>query len=205
MSGTKEHWDQTYQSHDEAQLSWFQDTPSLSLEWIERSAPSKNAPIVDVGGGASRLVDALIARGYCDLSVLDISEPALDRSRARLGSRAGPVSWIVADVTQWIPRRRWLIWHDRALFHFLTDEGQLRRYLGALQSATLAGATVIISAFALSGPERCSGLLVRRHSAESLADCLGKNFVPIGCSFETHVTPKGGRQDFLYAGFTRRV
>jgi trans-aconitate methyltransferase len=198
------HWNDTYLAKADTQVSWFQETPSSSLALIEALAHGRDAPILDVGGGASRLADGLLARGYSDLSVLDVSEVALNHSRRRLGDRAGKVSWILADVTDWTPPRRWRIWHDRAMFHFLTEPRQQQAYVSALRRATQPGASVIIAGFAPDGPERCSGLPVRRHSAEDLARCLGEEFIISGQRREVHHTPFGTDQDFLYALFRRQ-
>lgn len=204
MTGSERHWNATYRAKSDAEVSWFQESPSRSIAWIEASGHGKGAPILDVGGGTSRLVDGLLARGFSDLSVLDVSDVALARTRQRLGESAARISWIRADITDWVPSRRWMIWHDRALFHFLTETRRQQAYVSALCRATLPGATVIVAGFAPGGPERCSGLPVQRHSAEDLAQCLGENFEFIGEAREIHVTPLGMKQDFLYASFRRR-
>lgn len=203
MSGGPGHWDAAYRAKGETKLSWFQETPSRSLALIERAASDRHAPILDVGGGASRLVDLLIARGYRDLSVLDISSVALDTAKVRLGADAAKVEWIAADITQWRPTRRWQIWHDRAMFHFLTEEDAQQAYIAALDRATEPGATVIIAGFAPTGPERCSGLPVWRHDGDDMAKRLGGNYVPADTARETHRTPLGASQDFLYLTFRR--
>ena len=203
MSVRQGHWNDTYRAKLDTQVSWFQETPSRSLSLIQEAEIPKNASILDAGGGASRLVDALMARGYSDLSVMDVSEVALERSRIRLGKQATKISWINADVTEWNPPRRWMVWHDRAMFHFLVTETAQQDYVSALNRATLPGATVIIAGFAPEGPERCSGLSVTRHSAAGLARCLGANFRFISKSEEVHRTPAGARQDFLYTCFRR--
>jgi trans-aconitate methyltransferase len=203
MNETAAHWDKAYTVKAEDQVSWFQPLPQRSLEMINKSSPDGLASVIDVGGGASRLVDALLAGGFADLTVLDVSAAALERSRVRLGAVAGKVAWIVADMTSWQPQRRWGIWHDRAVFHFLTEAAQQAAYVKALAQATDPGATIVMSTFAPDGPERCSGLPVQRYSAASLAERLGEKFLLLEEARETHHTPFGTTQQFSYAVFRR--
>mgnify|MGYP003700623729 CR=1 FL=1 len=204
VASVREHWDDTYRTKAETRVSWYQPDPERSRALIETAAPARSAGIIDVGGGASRLVDGLLADGYGDLTVLDVSAVALDRSRARLGSGAEAVQWIVADVTRWRPSRTWDVWHDRAVFHFLVDEPGRDAYLAALTQATRAGSAVVIATFAPAGPERCSGLPVQRYDAASLAARLGPDFELVSETAEAHVTPAGAIQAFQYAVFRRR-
>lgn len=204
MASVRDHWDETYRAKAETLVSWYQPDPARSRALIEAAAPSRAAGIIDVGGGASRLADALLADGYGDLTVLDISAVALDRSRARLGVGAESVQWIVADITRWRPSRTWDVWHDRAVFHFLVDESGQGAYLAALKQATRAGSVVVIATFALAGPERCSGLPVQRYDAKTLAARLGSDFEPVSEATEAHVTPAGVAQAFQYGVFRRR-
>lgn len=150
------------------------------------------------------LVDELVGLGYSDLTVLDVSHSALDRSKARLGRRSDDVSWIVADVTQWKPKRTWNIWHDRAVFHFLTAPENQNAYIAALETATKSGSSAIISTFALDGPDRCSGLPVQRYSPATLATRIGTKFQMVSHSSETHTTPGGATQRFSYAVLRRQ-
>jgi len=191
------HWNAAYAAKAETQVSWFQEIPARSLAMIAKAAPFGS--VIDVGGGASRLVDALLDAGRDDLTVLDISQVALDRAKARLGGKAAKVSWICADITQWRPTRTWDVWHDRAVFHFLTDAASQGAYVKALTAATHPGSAVILSTFALTGPERCSGLPVQRYSPAGLKARLGGGFVLEDEAQETHVTPWGTTQDFSYA------
>ena len=204
MTDRRAHWDQTYLVKNETEVSWFQKSTARSLAMIKSAAPTKAASVIDIGGGASRLVDELLAEGYSDLTVLDVSEVALSRSKARLGGRADDVSWIVADITQWKPQRTWNVWHDRAVFHFLTDTAAQDAYIEALKLGTAPGAAVIMATFALTGPERCSGLPVQRYSPSILAARLGTDFELYDEAVEKHQTPFGTTQDFMYAGFRRR-
>ena len=196
-------WEGLYYSRPETGFSWYQRDPATSLEYIAAATVDRSAPVIDVGGGASLLVDALIARGYSDLTVLDLSESALRKSRERLGVSASRVTWIAADVTHWHPTRRFQVWHDRAAFHFLTAPDRQAAYVAVLQAATLPGATVIIATFALDGPEKCSGLPVQRYSPETLATRLGAPFVLSTSRQEAHMTPGGAAQRFSYAVFRR--
>jgi trans-aconitate methyltransferase len=203
MTEARQHWDAVYRAKDDTQVSWFQKTPVLSLALIRQAAPERFASIIDVGGGTSRHVDALLNAGYEDVTVLDVSPAALARSQQRLGAAAARVNWLVADLTDWRPGRTWQVWHDRAVFHFLTDKTSQDAYIAALEAATESGAAVIIATFAPDGPERCSGLPVQRYSAESLAARLGAQFRLIDQRLEDHLTPTGAVQKFQYAAFRR--
>ena len=198
---TQAHWDKAYTEKSDNQLSWCQEVPARSLALIAAASP--NGSVIDVGGGASRLVDALLAAGRDDVTVLDISRAALDRARARLGARAAEVEWLCADITQWRPARQWDVWHDRAVFHFLTGREAQDAYIAALKAATRPGAAVILSTFAPDGPERCSGLPVQRYGAADLAARLGADFALADQAAERHVTPWGSVQSFAYAAFRR--
>lgn len=201
MTELQAHWDDAYTSKGETKVSWYQPNPSRSIELIQATGLRS---VIDVGGGASSLVDALLADGYSDLTVLDISEVALGRSKARLGSQADKVAWIVADITGWQPQRTWDVWHDRAVFHFLMDGVSQDAYIAALKKGTEVGSVVIMATFALTGPEKCSGLAVQRFSPATLAARLGPDFHLYAEAAETHPTPIGTTQDFCYAAFRRR-
>ncbi len=203
MSGTRSHWEEVYTTKADAEVSWFQPHSVQSLELIVSAAPNPASAIVDIGGGASRLVDDLIARAYTDLTVLDVAEAALAKSKLRLGIDASKVDWIVADITGWHPLRAYDVWHDRAVFHFLTEPLHQEAYLSALQAGTSPGSTVVMATFALDGPEKCSGLPVQRYSPETLAERLGAAFSLMDKTSETHETPWGSEQRFSYATFRR--
>ena len=204
MSTRHQHWDTTYANKPETSVSWFQSDATLSFRWIKEAAPDHSARIIDIGGGASRLADRLITEGYSGLTVLDISSIALSRTCERIGASADDVNWITADVTAWTPRQTWDVWHDRAVFHFLTDERAQDAYIAALRSGTREGSTVIMATFAPTGPEKCSGLPVRRYDAQSLSARLGRDFHLYADTTERHRTPFGTTQDFIYAAFRRR-
>lgn len=200
----QQHWDTTYASKPETGVSWFQSDPHRSLRWIKQAAPDHSAAIIDIGGGASRLIDRLITEGYSNLTVLDISSIALSRTRQRIGSNAQKVNWITGDVTEWTPDQIWDVWHDRAVFHFLTEQDTQDRYIAALRMGTREGSAVIIATFAPTGPEKCSGLPVQRYDPQSLAARLGRDFHLYAEAAERHETPFGTMQDFIYAAFRRR-
>ncbi len=194
----KTHWEQVYQDKPVDQVSWFQREPRRSLELIEASGMSKDAPIIDVGAGASVLVDQLLLNGYTDLSVLDISKNALDISKRRLGNRAIDVAWLVDDVTEFQPGRSYALWHDRAVFHFLTDPSQQSAYRSALMRALASGGQAIIGTFAVDGPLRCSGLEIAQYDAVSMQVVMGADFTLLQESRESHVTPAGSIQNFAW-------
>jgi 2-polyprenyl-3-methyl-5-hydroxy-6-metoxy-1,4-benzoquinol methylase len=196
-----EHWEGVYRTKGEREVSWFQETPSLSLELIRSAGATRHSPIVDIGGGASRLVDAMVDEGYEAVTVLDLSESALVAAKARLGQAAAAVTWIVADVVGWQPRQRYDIWHDRAAFHFLTDAADRSAYVACLHAALRPGGHAIIATFALDGPERCSGLPVVRYDAASLGEVLGDAFSLIETKRHDHRTPMGTMQRFQFSVF----
>lgn len=198
------HWQNVYATKGEAEVSWFQASPAISLEMIRAASPDRAAAIIDVGGGASRLVDALLQDGYRNLAVLDISANALDTAKKRIGATASTVDWIVADVTTWRPAKTWDVWHDRAAFHFLTDPHDRAAYVERLRSAVASDGQVIIATFAPDGPEKCSGLPVQRHDSASLSAELGPEFELVETRSETHHTPWHSTQAFQFSRFRRR-
>jgi hypothetical protein len=197
------HWQGVYSSKNETEVSWFEQSPVISLELIRRSEVDTGASIIDIGGGASRLVDALLDDGYRAISILDLSGKALSVARTRLGPRASQVTWIESDVTQWEPEQKYDLWHDRAAFHFLTDPTERRAYVERLTRGTSPGSQVIVGTFALDGPDRCSGLPVARHDANSLKQVLGESFELKETRPFEHRTPGGGIQRFQFSRFRK--
>jgi SAM-dependent methyltransferase len=197
----KEHWEQIYRRCPSTALSWYEARPSRSCALIAATGAGPSAPILDVGGGASLLADALLDAGYTDVTVLDVSASALERVRDRLGDRAVSVRLVEGDVTDFVPDRPYSVWHDRAVFHFLTDPAERRRYRSALVRALPAGGHAILATFAPSGPPQCSGLEVVRYSPAALAAELGTGFELIESLSQTHVTPGGREQPFVYCRF----
>jgi 2-polyprenyl-3-methyl-5-hydroxy-6-metoxy-1,4-benzoquinol methylase len=199
----KSHWETVYTTKSENEVSWFQENPAPSLEMIDLARPTSESAIVDIGGGASRLVDSLLDRGFNRVTVLDISEAALAGARTRLGDRASQVQWIVADVTKWHPARTFDLWHDRAAFHFLTDTADRSAYVTCMQQAIKPGGHAIIGTFATDGPEKCSGLPVNRYDEASLARELGEGFELTESRRHDHSTPWNSSQRFLFCVFRR--
>lgn len=197
------HWQSVYETRSENEVSWFQDRPEKTLELIARSGLAKDGWIIDVGGGASNLVDHLLERDYSHIAVLDIAQTALARSRARLGPRAGDVEWIIADITQWRAPRLFDLWHDRAVFHFLTDPADRDAYAATMAAAVKPGGRAVVATFAADGPKKCSGLPVCRYSAERLATAFAPSFRLVEELREDHVTPGGAIQKFQYGRFVR--
>ncbi len=197
------HWQNVYQSRGEGEVSWSQPSPEPSLGLIEKFAPTRSASIVDIGGGASRLVDALRERGYQHVTVLDLSEAALESAKARLGTDAASVQWVAADVTEWQPPHAFDIWHDRAAFHFLVDPRDREAYLARLRQGVKEDGHAIIATFALDGPEKCSGLPVQRYDHVALGNALGSDFALVHHQPHHHVTPWGAAQSFQFSVFRR--
>lgn len=204
MTSRQAHWDEVYSTKRQNEVSWFQSAPELSLALIRKHAPGENSSIVDIGAGASSLCAALLVAGYRDLSVLDISGAAIETAKANLAERAGDIEWIVADITKWKPARQWQVWHDRAVFHFLTDKDSQDAYIAALNAATASGSIAIVSGFAPDGPEKCSGLPVVRYDANTLAARIGSGFELLEEKREDHRTPGGSIQKFYYAVLRKR-
>lgn len=200
----KRHWQSVYERKETARLGWYKPHLERSLEWIEVLGLVKDAPIIDVGGGASTLVDDLLERGFTSLTVLDISDHALRHARGRLGKRADDVEWLCGDVTDVeLPENHFALWHDRAVFHFLTDADDRRLYLKRVRKALRLGGHVIIGTFAPDAPPKCSGLPVQRYTRESLTEEFGDAFELVADTRELHVTPGGVEQMYLYCRFRK--
>lgn len=198
------HWEGVYRDRPPTKVSWFQHRPNLSLDLIDRTGLTHAARILDVGGGASTLVDHLLNAGWTALSVLDISETALALARQRLGERAIRVTWIAADITSWQPELEIDLWHDRAVLHFLTDAGDQKAYADTARRALQHEGWMVIAGFAPGGPRKCSGLDVVQHDAASLGNLLGDQFELVDWKDESHCTPAGSLQEFRYHLFRRR-
>ncbi len=201
-SSNRDHWQGVYQNKADTSVSWYEATPQLSLSLIQATNIMPPARIIDIGGGASRLVDHILAQGY-RASVLDLSGAALAVARARLKDLAASVTWIEADVTRFAPPEPYNLWHDRAALHFLNEPEAQRAYVKVLTHALRPGGFAIIGTFALDGPETCSGLPVQRHDATSLAALFGKEFHLVSTMRQTHMTPGGGAQKFQFSTFQR--
>lgn len=200
----KAHWEDVYRSKAPHEVGWFLPRPETSLQLIARSGIGRDEAVIDVGGGASLLVDRLLDGGWSDVSVLDISAEALSATRQRLGDRAAQVHWLAADVTGFEPTRQYAIWHDRAVFHFLTDPEERGAYVQAATAGVKPGGCLIVATFGPQGPEQCSGLPVVRYGPEELASLFEKGFKPVETVEEIHRTPGGTSQQFFYSRFLRR-
>ena len=194
----REHWERIYRSKAASDVSWYQAAATVSLELIRRVAPDLNAPIIDVGGGASTLVDGLLDLGYHAVTVLDLSGAALEVARNRLGPRASRVTWVEGDILTVPFASRFAVWHDRAVFHFLTDPQDRERYVGRTRDAVQPGGHAIVASFAPDGPTRCSGLEVVRYSPEEMHAEFGAGFRLVDSVREEHHTPSGATQAFVY-------
>ena len=202
---SKQHWEKVYETKSADAVSWFQPHAESSLGFIHATGVGKDAAIIDVGGGASTLVDDLVAEGYGDLTVLDLSAAALGAARQRLGAQQDKVSWIEADIIEVeLPENRYDVWHDRAVFHFLTSAEEREAYVRRVFQSVKPGGHVIVATFAEDGPEKCSGLPVRRYSPDGLHDEFGEAFALLKHQKEEHRTPSGSVQQFVYC-YCRRV
>jgi hypothetical protein len=202
-TGSAAHWDSAYDLGD-ATRSWFQDSPVQSLHMFDAADVGSADSVIDVGGGASTVADALLMRGFADLTVLDISAAGLRTAQQGLGEEAERVEWLVTDLLTWQPQRIYRVWHDRALFHFLTTTQARKQYADTLRAATEVGSVAVFGCFALDGPQSCSGLPVARYDAHGLAEELGTDWTLIAQEREGHLTPTGGNQPFTWGAFRRQ-
>ena len=202
MTDLKEHWEKVYGKGD-GDVSWYQITPEPSLGLILEHRAIAERGVIDIGAGASALVDGLFEAGLTDITLLDISASALEIARKRLSNKGFEPKTVVHDITEWEPDRTWGVWHDRAVFHFLVRDQDRTAYLESLENATSNGSIVVIGTFALDGPERCSGLPVKRYSASILSELLGDGYLLLKESNHRHVTPTGREQRFQFSVFAR--
>lgn len=203
MFDRKTHWENIYQEKSPLDVSWYQKEPMFSLALIRRTQLARDEAIIDVGGGASVLVDYLCKEGFTNLAVLDISGSALASTKKRLGDLAKGIEWFDADVTQFKAPHQFSLWHDRAVFHFLTDRSDRKNYVKALKHALRPGGHLIIAAFAIGGPDQCSGLDIVQYDAEKLIAELGEDLELVEERNEVHITPAKKEQQFIYFRFIR--
>ncbi len=201
----KSHWEKVYQTKQLNEVSWYQARPDISLGFLEQFNLPKNAKIIDVGGGDSLLVDYLLEKGYTDITVLDISKRALNRAKIRLGNRAKKVKWIEADAGEFVPNEKYDFWHDRAAFHFLTEEKDISHYIKNAEKNIKPGGYLVLGTFSENGPEKCSGLKIKQYSEKSMTNRLIDYFEKIKCMTVRHLTPTEKVQEYLFCGFRRMV
>ena len=201
--GYRSHWEKIYVTKRQDEVSWYQPTPGVSLDFINELNIPKDAAIIDVGGGDSYLVDNLLAGGFTDITVLDISGEAINRTKQRLGKEAEKITWIVSDINELVINKKFDCWHDRAAFHFLTTEKQVEKYLSIAQEHISKNGRMIIGTFSTSGPEKCSGLPIKQYSEQSLSSVLKNWFEKIKCITTDHITPFNTIQNFLFCSFKK--
>ncbi len=203
FDAAKQHWERVYETKRPHEVSWYQPEPDISLVLIEELALARDAAIVDVGGGASSLAARLLGLGFADITVVDISARAIESARANLGTDATRVRWLEQDVLAWSPERRYALWHDRAVFHFILDPADQRRYADLLRSALIPGGKAIIGTFAADGPTTCSGLPVARYDADRLTAVFGTGYTTLATRREEHHTPGNSIQPFTWVTLER--
>jgi len=199
----KKHWEEIYQTKPLNEVSWFQPTPETSLDFFKHFEVPLDAKIIDIGGGDSFLVDHLLAMGYQDITVLDISQAAIDRAKQRLGEQSESVKWIVEDVATFKPNEKYDFWHDRATFHFLTNEQEISNYLETAQQNINSTGILVIGTFSEQGPKKCSGIDIKQYSEATMTDRVKPFFEKIKCITVDHNTPFGTIQNFVFCSFRK--
>ena len=198
---SRDHWEKIYETKTPDQCSWTEDIPQTSLEFIHELNLPKTARIIDIGGGDSKLLDHLVAAGYQNITVLDISENAIARARTRLGKKSDSINWVRTDITEFNTTEKFDCWHDRATFHFLTTDEQVEKYL-TIARKTIRG-YMVLATFSDSGPDKCSGLFIKKYGEADLQNQLSDGFEKIVCKTEDHLTPFGTKQNFIFCSFRR--
>lgn len=201
---TKEHWENIYQTKQLNEVSWFQQKPETSLSFFETFSVPKNAKIIDIGGGDSFLVDHLLELGYQNISVLDISESAIDRAKQRLGNKAKNVKWIEANAAHFQPVEKYDFWHDRAAFHFLTEQEDIEKYIKTASENITTDGVLVVGTFSENGPKKCSGINIKQYSEKSLQDAFQSYFEKINCFTTNHKTPFNTLQNFTFCSFKKK-
>ena len=202
-NSNKQHWEKVYETKNSGDVSWTQEVPKTSLDFIHSFGLTKDAKIIDIGGGDSKLVDYLLDEGFENITVLDISAKALDKAKVRLGEKAKKINWVVSDITTFEPDRTFDVWHDRATFHFLTTGHQVAKYLNTARNSVSGFLT--IGTFSENGPAKCSGLQIKQYSEEKLTAELQNGFDKLRCITEDHITPFNSTQNFLFCSFKRHL
>ncbi|HLC15943.1 MAG TPA: class I SAM-dependent methyltransferase [Thermodesulfovibrionia bacterium] len=204
QTSSKKHWERVHQTQSPDDLSWYQIYPEISLRLIKSSGAEAQDSIIDVGGGTSKLVDSLLLHGYKKITVLDISGSAIAKAKQRLKEQAQNVTWIEADITTFEPQEKYSLWHDRAVFHFLTDKESRKKYISSMKKSLKTSGHLIVATFSTGGPKKCSGLKVQRYNSETLQREFGENFELLETIEEEHITPGKVKQKFIYCHFLRR-
>lgn len=204
MSENQQHWDKVYSEKQPTEVSWYEPMPEISLSLIRDCSLKKDAAIIDIGGGDSFLAEFLVSQGYTDVTVVDISQNAIERAKERMCEKADEVTWIVADAATFKPTKKYDLWHDRAAFHFLTDENDQKNYLKTLFEAVKPGGYVIMSTFSDTGPTTCSGLPVQRYSVGEMQKIFEEEFSVLSGRTVDHSTPSGGTQNFTVCSFQKK-
>jgi len=203
MNPIKDHWQKIYLEKPETSFSWYQPYPSFSIQLIQELKLPLSAKIIDIGGGDSHLVDALLDLGYTNLTVIDIAQAAIDRAKVRLGTKAFSVNWVVTDVLDFKPSGTFDLWHDRAAFHFLTHETSIAKYKQIASTSIAKNGTLILATFSENGPQKCSGLVIQQYSAIAMQKIFSPNFNLIKTAFHDHQTPSQSAQNFIYCNFLK--
>lgn len=203
MENRKEHWNKVYDSKMPTEVSWYEPMPETSLNYIDECKLEEDAAIIDIGGGDSFLAEFLLARGFKDVTVVDISEKAIERAKQRLGERAEEITWIVADASEFKPDKQYDLWHDRAAFHFLTEDEQVERYLQTVKRSVKPGGFLVMGTFSENGPKKCSGIEIRQYSIGQMQNLFSDGFTTLGCKNIDHETPSGGTQNFTFCSFRK--
>ncbi|MGE0562705.1 MAG: trans-aconitate 2-methyltransferase [Flavobacteriales bacterium] len=199
----KQHWENIYQTKQLTEVSWYQPTPQTSLDFIQQFNLPPSAKIIDIGGGDSFLVDHLLKLGYTHITVLDISEAAINRAKSRLGNLSKNVTWIVSDITEFNPTEKYDIWHDRAAFHFLTNDTDIKNYLEVVDKGIATGGNLIIGTFSEQGPLKCSGIEIKQYSEDTLINRFKPTFEKLNCLTINHQTPFNTIQNFTFCTFKK--
>ena len=203
MENNKSHWENVFATKQPNEVSWTQKYPKTAMDYLENLNLSKTANIIDVGGGDSNLADALLEKGYQNIWVLDISEFALERTKKRLGDKAHLIHWVVSDITEFKPEVKFDFWHDRAVFHFLTDDESINKYVANIGSAINQNGNFLLGTFSENGPLKCSGLEIKQYSETTMKDTFNEYFEAVKCFTENHTTPFDTIQNFQFCGFKK--
>lgn len=201
----QQHWETVYQKKNFTDVSWFQETPTTSIQFFESMQLPKTASIIDIGGGESRFVDYLLDNGFKNITVLDISATALEKKKQSLGNKADTVKWVVSDVIDFKPTEQYDFWHDRATFHFLTQKEEVEKYVTTVKQFVKPEGTLILSTFSENGPTKCSGLDIQQYSEQTLSERIEAFFTKVKCVVVDHITPSAAVQNFIFCSFRRKT